>query len=327
MKNAESLEKEGRVLVTGGAGFIGSNLVKALLEKGMYVVVYDDLSTGRAENLPKDVRGRLRITEGDILDREKLREVMEGIEVVFHNAARVTIRDSLDKPFEDAEINVMGTISVIQASIERKVKKLIFASSMAVYGEKEGLSREKDLLKPTTPYGISKRTAEEYCLYASKRHALRTIILRYFNTYGPNQRISPDVGVITTFIDRLLKKESLTVFGGGNQVRDFVHVDDIVRANLLVLEREIEGGIFNIGTGRGISINDLAKYLGKMMDRDIEIRHEGVTKYETRYAVADISRARERLRYSPKVNLEKGIKKMIEWMRDSEAVSPKIIEF
>ncbi|HLC72277.1 MAG TPA: NAD-dependent epimerase/dehydratase family protein [Candidatus Nanoarchaeia archaeon] len=309
--------KEKYALVTGGAGFIGSNLTRALLIKGINVVVYDNFSTGSRKNLPEDQGGKLTIIEGNILDLKKLTRIMEGIEVVFHNAARVTIRDSLDNFLEDAETNLMGTINVIKASVDKKVKKFIFASSMAVYGDKESPAKEEDVLKPIVPYGLSKRAAEEYCLYANERYGLNAVILRYFNTYGQNQAISSNVGVINSFIDQLLRGESLTIFGDGDQVRDFVHVDDVVRANLLVLEKEMEAEVFNIGTGRGISINELARHLREKIKTDVKIEHGGSVVSEARYSVADITKAQRGLGYRPRIKLEEGIERTIKWIREN----------
>ena len=221
-------------LVTGGAGFIGSHIVDELLKEGLRVVVYDNFSMGIEENITKS--NSLKIVKGDILDFNKLNDAMKGIDIVFHEAAKVTVRNSVSNFLEDAETNILGTLNVIKGIINNNVKKMVYASSMAVYGEKNTSLNETDMPSPLSPYGISKHTAEIYCMNASKNFGFNCICLRYFNVYGPRQTFTPYVGVIQIFINKLLNAEPLIIFGDGNQARDFIYVKDIAQANILAMK-------------------------------------------------------------------------------------------
>ena len=298
-------------LVTGGAGFIGSHIVEELLKDGLRVVVYDNFSMGKEENLPKS--NRLKIVKGDILDLNKLNDAMKGIDIVFHEAAKVTIRNSVSNFLEDAETNILGTLNVIKCIVNNKVKKMVYASSMAVYGEKNSPLEETDVPNPMSPYGISKHASERYCMNASKDFGFECICLRYFNTYGQRQTLTPYVGVITIFINKILNKESPIIFGDGNQVRDFIYVKDVVQANLLAMNKSVNGEVFNIGTGKGTTVNEIADILRNKINPGIEIKYEPARLEELKYSVADISKAKKMLGFEPKGFIEEKIDDVIEY--------------
>ncbi|MBN1345139.1 MAG: NAD-dependent epimerase/dehydratase family protein [Phycisphaerae bacterium] len=304
---------ERTALVTGGAGFIGSHLCDALLARGLAVRVLDDFSTGREEN----VDPRCEVIRADVSDHDALRRGMDGAEVVFHLAARVTIRGSVDCFEADARTNLMGTLAVLGVAGERHVRRLVFASSMGVYADAgEGqLTTEEHPQEPISPYGISKLAGEKYVLQLSPRLGVEPVALRFFNTYGTRQGYTPYVGVITIFINKLLRGEGLTIFGDGRQCRDFVHVSDIVQANLLAMETRAVGEVFNVGTGRSTSVLDVAALLRGMLRPEASVRHEPAREEELRHAVADVGKARRLLGYEPRSRLEDRIGEVIEYSR------------
>ena len=297
-------------LVTGGAGFIGSHLTKKLIEEGLHVIVLDNLSVGKKENLPN----KAELIVGDIMDEELVNSIFNrGIDVVFHEAAIVTIRESVKNFYGDAMTNIMGTLNILRASMASGVKKLVFASSMAVYSDKsdqQPVSENNDKT-PIAPYGLSKLTSENYLLHFAGSNALDILCLRYFNTYGENQTFTPYVGVITIFVNRLLKGEPPVIFGDGKQVRDFVYVEDIVQANIKAMYSNIHFGIFNVGTGIGTSVNEVAKILCEIINPQIEPEYSGTAEGELRYSVADISEIEDRLGFKPECRLQDNIDRVI----------------
>lgn len=294
--------KNRRVLVTGGAGFIGSHLAENLLRQGYEVRVLDDLSVGRRENIST----ACEFFYGSIADPNLVRTAVTGVDAVFHLAARVTVRGSVDHFLDDAETNLMGTLHLFRASCDADVRRFVFASSMAVYGDSAQPSpvKEDELLEPASPYGIAKLSAERYLLLLGKSLGVEPVVLRYFNTFGTRQGYTPYVGVITIFITRLLQRQNLTIFGDGRQVRDFVHVSDIVQANLLALETpDAAGRVFNIGTGKGTSVLQIADLLMTRLDRQVPFEFLEPLQQEIRNSVPDISRARTILGYQPGTDL------------------------
>jgi UDP-glucose 4-epimerase len=301
------------VLVTGGAGFIGSHLCEGLLQQNYKVRVLDDLSVGIRENVPPECE----FVEGNILDRAVVDSALQGVTHICHEAARVTIRGSIEKFYEDAETNLMGTLLLLKSAAKSKVQRFIYASSMAVYADSEQPVPIDETYSqvPASPYGIAKLAAERYVLMLGHELGLQPAVLRYFNTFGIRQTYTPYVGVITIFITQLLKKNGITIFGDGEQRRDFVHVSDIVKANLLALENEnAVNTIFNVGTGRGTSVNELAAMLISKIYPDVKIQHELARTEELRYSIADISKARNFLGYVPETNLSAQISEVIEYI-------------
>ncbi len=302
------------VLVTGGAGFIGSHLCEGLLKEGYRVRVVDDLSIGLAENIPSGCE----FFEGSILDQNLLRQATRGVSAICHEAARVTIRGSIERFYEDAETNLMGTLALLRAAGQNGVARFIYASSMAVYADSVQpvpVAEDHPLL-PASPYGIAKLAAERYVLMLGTAFKMRATALRYFNTFGTRQTFTPYVGVITIYVMRLLRKEPITIFGDGNQVRDFVHVSDIVQANLRALKRdEAAGMIFNVGSGRGTSVSALADLLRQKLYSDAAVLHEPARPEELRNSIANISLARQVLGYEPETDLDSQLSEVIEFLR------------
>jgi len=299
-----------RALVTGGAGFIGSHLAGKLLEQGWEVVVLDNLSVGKREKVPEGCE----FIQGDVLDRGLLKKICSEVEVVFHQAARVSVRSSMQDFYEDGLTNVLGTLSLLEACKAGRVKKIIFASSMAVYADsrKGELVDETYQTLPLSPYGVSKLAAERYLLTVCPPLGIDGVILRYFNTYGIGQTFTPYVGVITIFINRLLKGEPPVIFGDGNQIRDFVHVSDIVQANLKALDPSVTQEIFNVGTGVGTSVNELADLLCRKINPGIRPIFGEKRPGEISHSVADISKIRRKLDYRPQYRLHDKIDEVIE---------------
>ena len=308
-----------RALVTGGSGFIGSNLVRRLREEGNDVVVLDDLSSGYARNL-ESLAG-IELVRGDVRDAPLLEQVMRGCEVVFHLAASVGNKRSIDNPILDADINVMGTLRVLEAARANKVRKVVFSSSAGIFGELKTLPIAEDHpVEPDTPYGASKLCAEKLCLSYAKLYPVECVCLRYFNVYGPHQRFDAYGNVIPIFVFQALRGQRLTVFGDGEQTRDFLHVDDVVQANVRAAQAAGVSGAFNVGSGTRISINDLLHLLrsaGLDFDHEYGLPRPG----DVRDSLADISAARSALGYEPTVDMESGLRGYLAWARQ-EAADP-----
>ncbi len=304
-----------KALVTGGAGFIGSRLTRALLAHGLDVTVLDDLSMGKQANVPDGARFVL----GDVGSREAVSLAIEGADIVFHEAARVSVRASVKDFYQDADTNFMGTLNLLRCCAGTAVRKLVFASSMAVYAEGDSLHsmREDHPTEPIAPYGIAKLAAEKYCLQLARELGIDCYVLRYFNTFGPGQTFTPYVGVITIFIRRLLLGQQPDIFGDGEQRRDFVHVDDIVAANLLCLDSNLRSALFNVGTGRATTVNQIAALLCARINPAIEPRHLPAVPSELRHSIADIGRISAALGYAPAFSLEDKIDEVIGFHRDA----------
>jgi UDP-glucose 4-epimerase len=308
-----------KVLVTGGAGFIGSNLVDRLLAEGHQVVVVDNLSTGKRENL----NPAARFYEMDIQDPQ-LAEVFarERPEVVNHHAAQMDVRRAVEDPVFDARVNVLGLINVLENCVRNQVRKVIFISSGgAVYGEPERLpADENHPIRPITPYGITKYTGEKYCYFYRVVHQLDYTVLRYGNVYGPRQDPHGEAGVVAIFLGTLARGETPTVFRypDGEMERDYVFVGDVVEANLAALTRG-SGAELNIGTGRGTSVSELLAAVQRTMGTDIEPRYGAARPGEIRQTYLSIERAERLLGWRPKTNLEQGLWETAEWFRQRAA--------
>ena len=308
------------VLVTGGAGFIGSNLVKELLRTGNNVTVIDNFSSGYLCNL--ETHPSLKVIECDVREKEKVEEAMQGIEVVFHLAASVGNKRSIDFPVTDAEINVIGTIHVLEAARKLGVRKIVTSSSAGIFGELKTLPIKEDhAIEPDTPYGCTKLCEEKLCLSYSRLYDIEAVCLRYFNVYGSNQRFDAYGNVIPIFVFRMLRNEPLTIYGDGEQTRDFVHVNDVVQANIKAAEATGVSGAFNIASGKNITINTLVEMITHGIDA-AKIVHVAERPGDVRHSLADISLANEKFNYVPSVDLRNGIKEYIDWAKSSLVEKP-----
>jgi UDP-glucose 4-epimerase len=306
--------KHTSVLVTGGAGFIGSHIVDRLMNDGLEVTVIDNLSTGHLENLTAHrKKGGFHFIEGDVCDLASVKRAVEDVEVVFHEASSVGVQQSLDDPLVVNEINVKGTLNVLWASLDSGVKRFIYASSASVYGNNRRLPLSEEALPhPTSPYGVSKLAAESYVNAFNKAYGLETVCLRYFNVYGPRQTGGDYAGVITSFMEKLAKNELPVIYGDGEQTRDFVYVGDVVEANIAAMEaKNAAGEVFNIGSGASSTVNSLLQTLAKMYERTAEPIYEPARPYEVRHSCADISKAMKVLAYKPKVPFKNGLLKLM----------------
>jgi UDP-glucose 4-epimerase len=306
-----SLGEFGRAVVTGGAGFIGSHLVRALLERGIAVTVLDDLSTGSPEAVPAEAR----LVVGDVRDAEAVRAALDGAAAVFHLAAKVTIRGSFERFYEDLETNVLGTANLLRCLDPGSVRHLVLASSMAVYAESEAgqTISENHLCRPLSPYGVGKLTAELLCAQVLGRMDIRFTALRYFNTFGPGQRFTPYVGVITIFVTQLLRGEAPVIFGDGQQRRDFVHVEDIAAGTVAALDGA--PGTYNLGSGEGTTVKQLAELLIGRINPRARVVHAPAQEGELRHSVADIGAAASKLGYRPQRSLRADIDGVIDAIR------------
>jgi UDP-glucose 4-epimerase len=298
-------------LVTGGAGFIGSHLTRQLLAAGRKVTVIDNLSVGRREAVPDGAR----FVHGDIRDETALIDALTGVDSVFHLAAQATIRGSFDRFYEDLDTNVMGTARLLRVVDPSRVKWFTLASSMAVYADAVSPTPidESHPTRPISPYGVGKLAAETVSRQILAGRGIPFTAVRYFNTFGPGQTYTPYVGVITIFVTRLLRGEAITIFGDGEQQRDFVHVDDIAAGTLATVGRD--PGTYNLGTGHGTSLNELAVLLTERLAPGVEPVHAPPQAGELRFSVADISAARRALRYSPTRTLARDLDDVIHDVR------------
>lgn len=310
-----------KFLITGGAGFIGSHIAEELVKsKKGEIIVFDNLSVGKKENIPKGCR----FIKGDIRNEAIITKATKGVDVVFHDAAFVSIRGSFDMLKHEIENNVYGALNVLEAAAENKVRKLVFASSMAVYGEPKLLPVGEDSqLRPISPYGFSKLRGELYCKIFQDKSGIDTTVLRYFNTFGIRQTPSDYVGVTTTFINQALAGKPLTIFGNGKQTRDFVWVKDIARANILAaFSKKSRGEIFNIASGNEVSINDIADAINKHTGGSK--KYLSVPGGEISRIRADISKARRVLGYRPEGDLLVILPDLVHWwkkQRDSIGIT------
>jgi len=308
-----------RALVTGGAGFVGSNLVRALLERGYDVVVLDSFATGRRENL-EEVLADIDLHEGDLRSAEAVHAATAGAEVVFHQGALPSVPRSIEDPVTTNAVNVDGTMNVLLAARDVGVRRVVFASSSSIYGDAPGLPRhEEQRVSPIAPYGVAKLAAESYCRSFSLVYGLETVALRYFNVFGPRQDpASQYAAAVPRFITRLLRGEPPIIEGDGEQSRDFTFVADVVRANLLAAL--VDGGAgetFNVAGGRPRTINELAGTLARIIGADVEPVHVEARKGDIRESAADIGKAREILGFEPKDSFESGLEATVAFFRSA----------
>ncbi len=306
-----------QALVTGGAGFIGSHLVDALLENGCRVVVLDDLSTGYRDNLAH-VEDQIAFYEGDIQDPELLETSTTGCDVVFHQAAVVSVPKTIEHPVTSAMTNDIGTLRVLETARKCGIETVVLASSCAVYGDDPVLPKKEDMvLKPQSPYAVQKLTGECYARLYRRLYGVDTVCLRYFNVFGPRQDASsPYSGVISIFMSRALAGEAPMIFGDGNQFRDFVFVEDVVAANLLAAGGGRQpGGVYNVGTGHSVSINRLWEEICRISGVDIRPVYAQKRPGDINESVSDIQKISADLGFKPETPFDSGIEKTFNWYR------------
>jgi UDP-glucose 4-epimerase len=299
-----------KVLVTGGGGFIGSNLVRALLERGDDVRVLDNFSTGNRSNLA-ELAGEVEIVEGELRSYERVHAATRGVEVVFHQGALPSVPRSVQDPLTTSAVNVEGTLNVLLAARDEGIRRVVFASSSSVYGNSAELPRvESANPNPISPYGVSKLAAERYCVSFSRVYPLETVALRYFNVFGPNQDPgSQYAAVVPRFVTAVAEGRPLEVYGDGEQRRDFTYVENVVAANLLAAEAGgISGAVMNVATGRSTTVNELAEAVGSLLGRSVERELRPERAGDIKDSWADVTRARELLGWEPNVDLEQGLR-------------------
>ena len=302
-------EGNGVYLVTGGAGFIGSNIVEALVARGTSVRVLDDLSNGREENLAP-FSDRVDFVRGDLRDRGAVRACMRGVEVVLHLGALGSVKRSVEDPLTSNEVNVTGTLNVLAAAKDAGVRRVVFSSSSSVYGENPTLPKREDLpCLPISPYAVSKLAAESYARVFARLYDLETVCLRYFNVFGPRQRPdSPYAAVIPLFMQCALDARPVTIYGDGLQSRDFTYVSNVVRANLAAADAAgVSGRVFNIACAERYSVLDIVSILGEAIGRHVDVVHEEARIGDVRHSQADVSAAQQALGYSVEVGLREGL--------------------
>jgi UDP-glucose 4-epimerase len=304
-----------KYLVTGGAGFIGSNIVKELLNRGHAVRVIDNFSTGKKENL-EEFGDKIEIINGDIRYLNTLLEVMDGVDYVFHEAALPSVPRSVSTPLETNDVNINGTLNVLYAAKESGVKRVVFAGSSSAYGESEVLPKVETMKPaPLSPYAVNKLTGEYYCQVFYRVYGLETVVLRYFNVFGPKQDPSSYYSaVIPKFINLIRQGKSPMIFGDGEQSRDFSYIDNVVSANLLAAKApKAPGEVFNVACGERITLNALTEEMKKILNADVEVKHGEPRVGDIKHSLADISKAQELLGYEVKVNVIEGLKKTIDY--------------
>ena len=303
-----------KVLVTGGAGFIGSHLVDRLIQEGHEVVVVDNLSTGKRRNLNRAARFFKLDIQSSGLERV-LRN--ERPHMVMHLAAQMDVRKSVEDPMFDAQVNVLGTLNVLQQSIKHGVRKVVFSSSGgAIYGEQEIYpAPESHVTRPLSPYGVSKLCGEQYLSYYQRVNGLQIVSLRYANVYGPRQDPEGEAGVVAIFIQKLLNNEQAIVNGNGRQTRDFVYVEDVVEANLAAMGQDIQG-TYNVGTGEETSVNDLLGILVRHTNSTCKEVHGPAKGGEQARSVIDSGKLRQELSWESRTELSEGLKRTVDYFRE-----------
>jgi len=307
------------VLVTGGGGFIGSNLTEALLKKGHAVRVLDNFSTGKRENLAFDRDSpSLEIVEGDISHSGLCLKAMEGIDYVFHQAALPSVQSSVEDPLTSNSVNVGGTLNILLAAREAGVKRVIYASSCAIYGENPVLPKKEEMApEPLSPYALQKYIGEQYGRLFFQLYGLETISLRYFNVFGPKQ--DPDSlysAVIPRFIKALVTGQSPVIYGDGEQSRDFIYIENVVQANLLAMSAErVHGEVLNVAFGVRTSLNQLLDILREILGAKVSPIYQDPKPGDIKHSVADIQRAKQFLKYDPPIGIEAGLEKTTNYFK------------
>lgn len=301
-----------KALVTGGAGFIGSNLVELLLAEGHDVVILDDLSSGYAENLNSNAH----FVQGDVSGEGVAQHAARGCDVIFHLAASVGNTRSIDNPIRDSEVNVIGTLRVLEAARSHGIQRVVSSSSAGIFGELKTLPIAEDHPQdPDSPYGASKLGAEKMCLVYNKLYEMKNVCLRYFNVYGVRQRYDAYGNVIPIFAEKMLRHQPVTIFGDGEQTRDFVHVADVAQANYRAGISKDAAGAFNIGSASRISINRLTELMAGITGEAVEVVHGDPRPGDVRDSLAAVDAAQAAFGFEPSMPIEQGLTAYIEWLR------------
>jgi len=317
-------------LVTGGAGFIGSNIVEELLRRNQKVRILDNFSTGKRENIARvkeifenenrNNLDKLDVVEGDIRSYHIVREAIEGVDFILHQAALPSVPRSVKDPLTSNEVNVVGTLNILNAAKETKVKRIVYASSSSVYGDLEVLPKTEDMLpKPLSPYAVSKLAGEKYCQVFTSLYGLETIVLRYFNVFGPRQDPNSQYSaVIPKFIKMIKDGKPPTVFGDGEQSRDFTYVRNVVEANLLACKKNTEdlsGEVFNAAFGKRITINELVNSINNILETEIQPNYADPRAGDVKHSLSNIGKIRQLLDYEPEIDFNEGLKRVINSMQ------------
>lgn len=305
-----------KFLVTGGAGFIGSNIAERLLQEGHSVRVMDDFSTGKRENISSFAKD-IELLEGDIRNFDLVKKAVNSVDVIFHEAALPSVPRSISDPISSNEVNVTGTLNLLFAAKENGVRRFVFASSSSVYGDTPTLPKREDMVpNPLSPYAVTKLTGEKYCKVFSNLYGIETVILRYFNVFGPKQDPNSQYSaVIPKFIKAMLNNESPTIFGDGEQSRDFTYIDNVVEGNILAgtVEKVKGGSVFNCACQGQVTLNELVNSLNNLMNKKINPVYQNERPGDIKHSFADINDITENLNFKPLVNFNTGLKKTIEW--------------
>lgn len=315
-----------KYLVTGGAGFIGSNIVKVLLEQGHEVTVLDNFSTGNRENIAQ-YKGDIHLEEGDIRSYHIVQKVVNNIDYILHQAALPSVPRSIADPVTTNDVNVNGTLNILHAAVDADVKRVVFASSSSVYGNSPRLPKKEDMTpQPLSPYAVSKLTGENYCKVFANIYGLHTLVLRYFNVFGPNQ--NPDSqysAVIPKFIKMVLNNESPTIYGDGEQSRDFTFVANVVQANLAACEVDCPPGlVMNCAAHQRITVNQMLDVINGTLGKDVRAYYADPRPGDVKHSFADIDTIKKILGYEPRVLFEEGMDQMIRWASEKYRLSGQI---
>ena len=307
------------MLVTGGAGFIGSHIAERLVGLDHEVRILDNFSTGREENI-EPFRGGIELVRGDIRDFAAVREAVDGVDVVFHEAALASVPRSVDDPVSSNEVNVAGTLNVLKASHAAGVRRVVYASSSSVYGDTPELPKSEHMTPtPQSPYAVGKLAGEHYCRVFPRIYGLDCIALRYFNVFGPRQDpTSQYAAVVPIFVTSLLANLSPVIHGDGEQSRDFTFVDNVVAANILAADAsEGSGEVLNIACGETVTVNGLFRALREIVGSSVEVHHVDPRPGDVRHSFADITRARDVLGFAPSVGFVEGLERTVSWFREA----------
>ena len=319
--------KDKKVLVTGAAGFIGSNLTDTLLELGAEVTGIDNFFNGKLENLEEALENKkFHFRKGDIRDLDFLMGILEDIEIIYHKAAFTSVPQSILMPESCNDVNINGTLNLLNAARKRDIEKIIFASSSSVYGNIPTLPKKEDMVRlPISPYGVTKLACEAYMKSYYEVYGLNTISLRYFNVFGPRQKDSTYSGVIAIWLGRIINNKDLIIFGDGEQSRDFTYINDVIQANLLATEHMASGEIINIGAGSPIKLTDLANLVLKITNKiDLKIVYTDPRPGDIVHSYADISKAKKLIRFQPEFNQEQGLRDYFTWFSEKYKVNLKL---